>query len=202
MAKIKLTNKQLRLIQDALELYSRIGILQFDRIFDHPSIDRIIKNSYTPDKEIKVGTQTMRGEVVEIGDGYIKTKGHWGKGEEIRTWTDIENIQLSPDWTEYHNSKDLIRMLFNQINKEITNDPTFSPNQSLGIHNEQVKECREAFDIIQVIRHEFWKENPNRSSATVDSSIHLTSNEQSVKVELDNIKDIRKQKLNKVNKNK
>lgn len=200
MAKIELTNKQLRLIQDALELYSRIGILQFESVFEHPSINRIIKDSYTPDKEIKVGSQTMRGEVVEIGDGFIKTKGSWGNGEEIKTWTDVENIQLTPDWNKYHNAKDLIRILFNSINKEITNDTTFSPNQSLGINNEKVKECREAFDIIQVIRHEFWKENPNRSNITVDSSIHLCSNEPSIKVELDNVKDIRKQKLNKVNK--
>ena len=200
MAKIELTNKQLRLIQDALELYSRIGILQHERIFDHPSIDRLIKNSHTPDKEIKVGSETMRGVVVEIGEGYIKTKGHWGKGEEIKTWTDIENIQLSPDWNTYHNDKDRIVNLFNSVNQLIMSNPIFGKNQSLGIHHESVKECREAFDIIQVIRHEFWKENPNHSDITVDSSIHITSTEPSVKVELDNIKDIRKEKLKKINK--
>lgn len=200
MAKIQLTNNQLRLIQDALELYSRIGILQLDRIFDHPSIERILFDAYAPNKEIKVGSKTMRGEVVEIGEDYIKTKGNWGKGEEIKTWTDIENIQLSPDWTEYHNAKDIAKSYFNQINKQITNDSTFSPNQSLGIHNEKVKECREAFDIIQVIRHEFWKENPNHSNITVDSHITLTSEDTPVKVELDSIKDIRREKLNNINK--
>lgn len=199
MATIKLTNDQLRLIQAALELYSRIGILQFERVFDHNSINRILRNSYTQDKEIKVGSHTMRGEVVEIGDGYIKTKGWWGKEkEEIRTWTDIENIELSPDWGEYHNAKNTISALFAEINKIMTNDPTFSPNQSLGIHNEQVKECREAFDIIQVIRHEFWKEDPNHSTATVDSSVHLTSDKTLVEVKLDTVAEIRKRKLEKL----
>lgn len=198
MATIKLSNEQLRLVQDALELYSRIGILQFERIFDHPSIDRIIKDSHTTDKEIKVGSETMRGVVVEIGEDYIKTKGSWGKGEEIKTWTDIGNIQLSPDWTKYHNSKDNIGTLFAEVNKILINDSTFSRNQSLGIHNEQVKECRDAFDIIQVIRHEFWKANPNRSDITVDSHISLTSDKSTVDVKLDTIAEIRKRKLEKL----
>jgi len=203
MATIKLSNEQLRLIQDALELYSRIGILQLERIFDHPSIDRLIKDSHTPDKEIKVGSETMRGVVVEMcidleGNGYIKTKGHWGNGEEIKTWTDVENIQLSPDWNTYHNDKDRIGDLFNSVNQIIMNNPIFGKNQSLGIHNEDVKECRDAFDIIQVIRHEFWKANPNRSDITVDSSINLTSDKPIVEVKLDTIADVRKRKLEKL----
>jgi hypothetical protein len=40
MATITLTNKQLKLIQSALDLYSRIGILQLDEIINHPSIDK------------------------------------------------------------------------------------------------------------------------------------------------------------------
>ena len=52
--------------------------------------------------------------------------------------------------------------------------------------------------MIQIIRHEFWKENPNRSNITVDSSTHLSHPDDAVKVELDNIKDIRKRKLNKI----
>jgi hypothetical protein len=198
MAKIELTNKQLRLIQDALELYSRVGILQIDHIFDHPSIDRILMKNNTKDKELKVGAQTMRGEIVEMGDGFIKTKGNWCNGEEIKTWTDVENIQLSPDWGEFHNKKDTAKALFSEVNRLITNDRNFSNGMSLGIHNEDVKECREAFDIIQVIRHEFWKENSKHSDMTVDSSISLTSGEPTVKVQLDTVKDIRKIKLNKI----
>ena len=42
MATIKLTNKQLRLIQTALDLYSRVGILQFEEILSHPTIEKLI----------------------------------------------------------------------------------------------------------------------------------------------------------------
>jgi len=48
------------------------------------------------------------------------------------------------------------------------------PNASWGIFNEKGDEtCRVAYDIIQVIRHEFWKANPNRSELTVDAGINL-----------------------------
>ena len=84
MATITLNNEQLRLVQAALELYSRIGILQFERIFDHPTIDALIDNQFTPKKKLEVGDDTMRGEIVEIGKKFIKTKGSWGNGEEIK----------------------------------------------------------------------------------------------------------------------
>jgi len=59
----------------------------------------------------------------------------------------------------------------------LCNDYSLSRNGSWGIHSSNVdNSCREAFDIIQVIRHEFWKRNPKRSDITVDSSIHFTSN--------------------------
>jgi hypothetical protein len=56
------------------------------------------------------------------------------------------------------------------------------------------------FDILQYIRHEFWKENPNRSNMTVDSSLSLTSETPHIKVELDSVSDIRKRKLDKLDK--
>ena len=59
-------------------------------------------------------------------------------------------------------------------------------NASWGIHHQSVDEtCREAYDIIQVIRHEFWKQDENRSNITVDSSVHLTSvGTENIKVKL------------------
>ena len=51
MAKIKLTNKQLKLIQNALEMYSRIGILQLDKIIDHPTIINVIQKKFTKEKK-------------------------------------------------------------------------------------------------------------------------------------------------------
>jgi len=194
MAQITLTDEQLRLIQSALDLFSRVGILQLDTILDHPTIDRLIHESFTEDKELEVGDDTMRGKIVEIGDDFIKTKGHWGNGEEIRTWTDVDKIKLSPDWENYHKAKDKIKDLFAEINSIIMNEQMLK-NQSLGIHNSEADECRKAFDIIQSIRHEFWKADPKRSAITVDSNINLISNQPQVEVKLDDIKDIRKRKL-------
>lgn len=197
MATIKLTNSQLRLIHNALDFYARIGTLQFERILDHPSIDSIFYDVITPKKDLEVGDDTKRGKIVEIGKGYIKTKGTWGNGEEIKTWTDVENIKLSPNWEEYHHKKDEITYYLNYLKKLISNiDFT---NGNLGIYNDKVDEsCREAYDILQVIRHEFWKINPNKSNMTVDSSCNLSHPENKVDVKLDDIKDVRKQKLNKI----
>jgi len=55
-----------------------------------------------------------------------------------------------------------------------------------GIYNPKVDEtCREAYDILQVIRHEFWKADETRSNITVDSSVHLTTKDaKNIKVTL------------------
>ena len=54
-------------------------------------------------------------------------------------------------------------------------DPELPQHASWGIYNEDVHDtCRQAFDIVQVIRHERWKRNPNRSDITVDSHIHFS----------------------------
>ena len=136
---------------------------------------------------------------VAIEKGYIKTKGSWGDSEEIKTWTDVKNIKLSPDWNKYHYTKDKIKSVFNDVKQDITGKDF--GHGSYGIHSPEVDDsCREAFDIIQVIRHEFWKENPKRSTITVDSSISLTSPQTIVKVELDTISEIRKDKLKKIKK--
>ena len=189
MATLTLNNRQLRLVQKALDLYSRIGILQIDRILEHPTVEGLIIDRFTPKKNLEIGDRTMRGEVVEIGDGYIKTKGSWGNGEEVRTWEDVNEVKLSPDWGRVHETRDLIRTISAEIKREASGRD-YGTNSSMGIHNEQVDEsCREAFDIIQVIRHEFWKAKPDehKSQHTVDSSIHFTSklNQTGVRVEVD-----------------
>ena len=190
MAKIKLTNKQLKLIQNALEMYSRIGILQLDKIIDHPTIINVIQKKFTKEKKLEIGDETMRGKIVEIGFNYIKTKGSWGNGEEIKTWIDIDKIKLSPDWNKIYDTKDKIKKYLDNIQYLI------SGTGSYGIHSIEIDEtCREAFDILQIIRHEFWKECKTRSEITVDSSVLLTNLNNIVSVELDTIKEIRKQKL-------
>lgn len=200
MATITLTNDQLKIIQNALELYSRIGILQFEKILEHPSIDNNITELYTSKKELEVGDDTVRGKIVEIGDGFVKTEGWWSNGKEIKTWTDVDKIKLSPDWNKIHHTRDLIRSHLDSVKLIISNNK-FSSNASYGIHSREVdNSCRDAFDMIQVIRHEFWKENPKRSSMTVDSSISLSGDKSQIKVQLDTIKDIRKEKIKKLNK--
>ena len=62
MAKLELTNKQLRLVQTALDLYSRIGILQFEEILRHPTLEQVIEERFRPKKELEVGDKTDRGE--------------------------------------------------------------------------------------------------------------------------------------------
>jgi hypothetical protein len=186
MATLTVTNEQLQLIQKALDFYSRVGIGQMWAIKEHPTYERILADKLRPKKKLEVGDRTERGDVVEIGDGYIKTKGSWGNGEEIREWTDVENIKLSIDYGLYHDIRDKAERILNQgrnvlLQEEIPN------NGSYGIYSPDVDEsCRVAYDIHQVIRHEFWKSDPDRSSITVDSSVHLRSKDcNKIKVKLD-----------------
>lgn len=186
MATLEVTNEQLRLIQQALDMYSRIGIGQLWVIKDHPTYYNVLRDKLRPKKEIEVGDSTERGEVVEIGDGYIKTKGHWGNGEEIRTWTDVGDVKLSIDYEKYHSIRDEAdKILHNAANMLLQEN--FANGGSYGIYNPQVDEsARVAYDIVQVIRHEFWKQDETRSNMTVDSSVHLgTKDCNKIKCELD-----------------
>jgi hypothetical protein len=185
MAKLELTNDQLQLIQKALDFYSRVGIMQFDRVLDHPTIDNVLDDRFRPKKELEVGDSTERGEIVEIKKKQIKTKGSWGNGEEIKTWKDIENIKLSTDWSEIHRIKNEVRVKFSEI-QHLVSGERFGTGGSYGIYNSNVDDsCREAFDIVQAIRHEFWKVDPKSTSMTVDSHIHQSSSTKLPKVEID-----------------
>lgn len=51
-----------------------------------------------------------------------------------------------------------------------------SPYASYGIHNSKVDDsCREAYDMLQVLRHSLWKNDEDRAPYTLASSVHLTS---------------------------
>lgn len=185
MATIELNNDQLRLVQKALDLYARIGILQFDIMLEHPTIDEMIIKRNTNNKELEVGDSTMRGEIVELSNKKIKTKGRWGNGEEIKTWTDVENVKLSPDWKSVHFDRDEFKTKCAEL-KRIVSGENFGTHGNMGIYNPKVDEsARDAHDLVQVIRHEFWKANPDRSSVTVDSSVHINSKNKNVKVQID-----------------
>lgn len=187
MATITCSNEQLRLIQDALELYSRIGILQIDRIMDHPFVEQMVMNQFRPVKaKLEVGDKTERGVVVEVGKNFIKTKGSWGNGEEIMKWKDVENVKLAVNWTEYHKRVEEIENTCSQLKNLISGDPRiYSKNASYGIgRNKEGQYNIDAYDMIQVIRHEFWKADPNRSTMVVSSDVTQFGNKELIKVEL------------------
>jgi hypothetical protein len=182
MPKIECTKSQLRLIQTALDFYSRVGMGQFNVIVEHPTFEKSLYRQFSPNTPLKVGDQTLRGEITKITKTAIWTKGSWSNGEEIRKWTDLENIKLSPDWSAFHAKEDEVK---NQLNiaRNLLYGEEMVRNGSWGIYNKNGDEsCREAFSIIEKIRHQFWLVNPNRSSATVDSTDGRLEN---VKVTLD-----------------
>lgn len=187
MATITLNDKQLRLTMFALELYSRIGILQFDRILDHPTIEAAIERQHTPKHKIMLGSKTNRGIVVKMTKKTIWTEGIWTGKTETKKWTDIENIKLSPDYGQMNQTRDLIRAWLNEVKKLVAADPLYNnTGASYGIHNADVDvSCREAYDMIQVIRHEFWKANPKRSDITVDSHVLIWTKQPRIEVTLD-----------------
>jgi hypothetical protein len=189
MATLTVTKKQLQLIQKSLDFYSRVGIGQFEEIKNHPTFERHLHREFAVGSgPFKVGDRTMRGEVVEVcpKGRWIKTKGRWGNREEVRMWEDVENIEYSTDYTRYHAVRDEVDDIFTQAKKLLYNQPSAVKNGGWGIHNPNVDDsCIEAFDLIQVIRHEFWKKNPKRSRITVDSSVHLhCKDSDKIKVEL------------------
>ena len=172
-ATIVCDEEQLWLIQKALDFYSRVGIGQFKEIIDHPTFENNLYDICSPKKEFEVGDRTLRGEIVEIAKdkSWIKTKGSWGNGEEIREWTDVENIKFSPEYNLLHSLEDESER-FLIAARNILYGEVMGKNGSWGIYHPKVDEsCREAYNMIQVIRHERWKLNENRSEHTVDSSV-------------------------------
>jgi hypothetical protein len=88
------------------------------------------------------------------------------------------------DYAIYHEQRKIADHHFTQGRDSLLVD---SVNGSYGIYNqEQVDESsRVAYDLVQVIRHEFWKVNPDRSPHVVMSSVHLsTKDSDQIKVEL------------------
>lgn len=137
MATLKVSEDQLRLIQQALDLYSRIGIGQFGEIKDHPTFQRHL-------------------------------------------WEESKDENGKTDYGHYHSVRDNVDVILHLARNVLYNDSSIGKNGSWGIHNPKVDDsCRDAYDLIQVIRHEFWKQDPNKSSITVDSSVYLTDSKNS-----------------------
>lgn len=194
MNTLHLTDEQLFLVEHALEFYTRIGIGQFDKIKDHPTFEKHLYSEFALKQgPLEVGDKTVRGEVVEIDpDGkWVKTRGRWSGDEEIKKWDDPENIQHSTDYKKFHNVRDAVDNALVQPRNMLYNDHSLGRHGSWGIHHKNVDDsCRMAFDIQQVIRHERWKQIPNRNNSTVDSYIHFTYRKDNssldIKCELEN----------------
>jgi len=173
-ATLEVTEDQLHLIQRALDMYSRIGIGQMWAVKEHPTFEGILREKLRPKKELEIGDRTEYGEVVEINKNKVKTKGFWNTKEEIREYKKDE-VKLSIDYSSYHDIRDRGEKILNQGRNILLQDELHD-NASYGIYNPNVHEsCRVAYDLVQVIRHEFWKRDPDRSEMTVDSSCHLTT---------------------------
>ena len=142
----------------------------------------VFNNGYAGSPSFDIGIVANRNLQGMGPYGSVKTRGFWSAKEEERTWTDIENIKHSIDYELFHDIREKADKLFNEA-KNLLLQEDMHKDGSYGIHNSNVHEsCRTAFDIKQVIRHEFWKRNPNRSEMTVDSHIHFTSTVDSHKI--------------------
>ena len=170
---LEMNEDQARLVQDALDFYSRVGTGQMDRILEHPTYQKYLAEKLRPKKNFEIGDSTERGKIVEIGEGFIRTEGHWGAQLETRTWTDIENVKHSIDYDFYHETRKQAEKILilgrNQLLCEEIHD-----NSYWGIHNPNVDQsCRDSFDLMQVIRHGFWKIQPDRPENIVSSRVNF-----------------------------
>ena len=185
MAKLEVTNDQLRLIQRALDLYSRVGIGQMWPIVEHPTFERHVMKRVTKEGPIQVLDRNNKGTVLEVGDDWVIAQDMYYSDKEPKKWP-LKEVRHSTNYTEYHKIMDTAKAMFAQARNVLTGE-NMNEHASWGIGNVNTDEsCQEAFDIIQVIRHEFWKHNPDRSDITVDSSVTLFSaNTQNVRCEVD-----------------
>jgi len=178
MNTLHLTDEQLTIVQQALDFYSRIGIGQFDKIKDHPTFQRFLEEVCRPKKEPEVGDRTPQGEILEIKNKKALINGSVGKDGfwcDKKAWKKLKDVKLSTDYTRYHTLRDEADRAFIQPRNILINDISMPLHGSWGIYNESVDDsCRIAFDIVQVIRHEKWKQNPKKSNMTVDSHIHFS----------------------------
>jgi len=189
MATIELKEEHLHLIQAALDFYSRVGIGQFGVIKDHPTFERFLEKVCRPDKTPEVGDKTPQGEILEIKNGKALINGSVnkdGRWHSKKQWKKLEDVVLSTNYSRYHEIRDVVDAALVYPRNRLINDMEMPRQGSWGIYHPDVDDsCRVAFDILQVIRHEFWKRRGEKTF-TVDSSVHHSSgNTGVVKVKLD-----------------
>ena len=173
--KIECTKDQLRLIQRALDLYTRLGIGQFSEIKNHPTYESHLEEVCRPKHTPKIGDRTPQGEILDIKDGKALINGSVNKKTKMwcgtPEWKKLKDVKLSTDYSKFHSIRDEVDKQLNVARNLLYNEFDISHNGSWGIYNPKVDEsCREAFSIIERIRHQFWLANPDRSDMTVDST--------------------------------
>lgn len=105
---------------------------------------------------------------------------------EVHLYNEFKDENGNTDYSKFHSVRDEVDEIFTQAKKLLYNQQSAVKNGGWGIHNPNVDDsCRDAFDLVQVIRHEFWKADSDRSEWTVASSVHLLDRKnENIKVEL------------------
>lgn len=173
---IECSEEQLRLIQKALDFYSRVGIGQFTEIKNHPTFEEHLYNKCVPKKDPEVGDRTPQGEILEVKDGKALINGSVDPVKKMwceeKEWKELKDVKLSTDYSRFHQIREEADEMLAAARNHLIQDRSTGVNGSWGIYNTNVDEsCRESFNMVKCIRHEFWKLNPNKSSMTVDSSV-------------------------------
>ena len=109
------TTEELRLIRNALDLYMRVGIGQFERIKEHPTFENYLSNRFKDNE-----------------------------GNTI--------------YSQYHLVRDRVDNKLGEVKKLLYNEDGVKGHW--GINHPNVDEsCREAYDLINIIKQELFKQN-------------------------------------------
>jgi hypothetical protein len=189
MAKLECTKSQLQLIQTALDFYSRIGIGQWTEIKNHPTFEENLYNVCIPDKTLEVGDHTPQGDILEIKDKKALINGSVDKKTNMwcnkPEWKKLEDVKLSTDYSKFHDIRDRVDDLLAEARNVLIQENSCGKNGSWGIYNKNVDDsCREAYNMIQVIRYELNKVSKNPCEHCVSSSVDSWI-ENKIKVSID-----------------
>jgi hypothetical protein len=100
-------------------------------------------------------------------------------------WKKLEDVKLSTDYSKFHDIRDRVDDLLAEARNVLIQDNSCGKNGSWGIYNKNVDDsCREAYNMIQVIRYELNKVSKNPCEHCVSSSVDSWI-ENKIKVSID-----------------
>lgn len=168
---IECSEKELYLINKALDFYLRVGAGQFKEIVDHPTFQKFAEDYCRPKRDPQIGDRTNQGEILEIKskraliNGSIKD-GKWSKVPE---WKDIKDVKLSTNYDLYHELRRKFEENLCAARDTFTNE-NLGTRGNWGIFNDNLdNSCVIAFHLYQQIRHELWKSKEEKVNYTVDA---------------------------------